>query len=553
MSITFPIYVKPPQSGKTKDAIIKPMVASIKKGRVPVIIIPSRIQLQKQLTSRILDTLKQCDDNHISKIIKNCDIDDKVIGRFDTGNLGSKLSGAEDAVSGLESGSIKAFVVLNNIQGMTKLLCTMVQTDKLFDIIVDEVHGFFNVGNVDEEDLRFSINNQFWNVYNHHNKMKGILSHKKIKIDNVTAIAILFDLIKKHNHSFSGTTATISFVAQSKILDIFDLEPTIVKLETPPCYNGYDEVYKKTYDGNYRNAIESIIQANPDGTVTMCHVGHKQELHYEAANEWIDFCLLNDVSRTKTLAIVDNSDGYSIYNWKKSVKTYDKTKTSEPWKLVNFYRNECGFTHIGIFGDRCMSESNTYQKCSDGINCPINDLIVVPFSHSITDMTIMIQKIGRIFGNDTNGGNSRTIWFPHIADKKSFQLKLEEGLSLDSYLQDQVKIRDLDIKSIVRKITKPDSLDKKSKYIDMRDRFIKYRTSTTKIAKFVRSLDSELIYNKGNMISLLEDAGYKNPEQMLHSFCKDDGFSLYLLQCDKSMYSLIPSAAEIHHLVQPLK
>ncbi len=46
------IKVKPPQSGKTKDAIIDPMLESICNERLPIIIIPPRLQLQEQLENR---------------------------------------------------------------------------------------------------------------------------------------------------------------------------------------------------------------------------------------------------------------------------------------------------------------------------------------------------------------------------------------------------------------------------------------------------------------------------------------------------------------------
>lgn len=538
--LEFPIFVKPPQSGKTNDAILEPMIRSIKSGRIPVVIIPSRIQLQKQLTSRIVE-----------KVSKVCDIDENSVGRFDTGNKFGKLYSSSDAVRGISGGRLKSFIVLNNIQGMTKLICTILKSDRKFDIIVDEIHGFFNVGRVEHQKVLDDVKCGFWDVYS---KYRENIEHKHLKLDNVGIMYILFHLIKENGHSISGTTATVSFVAQSKVLKLLDLSPNIVKLEIPDCYKGYESINKKSYEGTYKNAIESIIQNNPEGTVTMCHVGNTQESHYDAANDWIDFCLLYNVPRCSILSIVDNSDGYTLYNWEKIVKNYDKSKTSEPWKLIDFYRNKCGYSHIGIFGDRCMSESNTYQKCSDDINCPINDLIVIPFQHTINNMTIMIQKIGRIFGNDTIGDNSRTIWFPLSEDTKTFQDKIEDGLKLDDKLQDSVKLRNVDYRKIVRQVTKQESqcITNRGKYQDLEDRFRKYRTSTTKIARFVRGISGGIFYTKEQMLSLLTDSGYKNPEQMLHSFCKDDGFSLYILQKnDDSMFSLLPEVEKYHHLCLP--
>jgi hypothetical protein len=544
MSLKFKVYVKPPQSGKTKDAIIEPMRRSIREGRIPVIIIPSRIQLQKQLTSRVMENLD------IERIIHTYSLDEKCIGRFDTGNTTNRLPGSKKAVAGIEDGTLQAFIVLNNIQGMTKLLCTMLQTKRKFDIIVDEVHSFFNVGKVKKEDIEHDIEKgtrRFWEDFGEAKKDGKGAPDKKIKLDNVTTIGILFELIKKNNHTFSGTTATVSFIAQSPILDILNLEPKCIMLDVPQCYEGYESIRKKTYNGTYGNAIHEIISLNPVGTTTMCHVGHTQASHYEAASVWIDTCLQNNVDKSKILSIVDNSDGYTLYNWCKNVKVYEKSKTSEPWKLVSFYRNKCGFTHIGIFGDRCMSESNTYQKCNDGINCPINDLVVMPFIHNIANMTIMIQKIGRIFGNDTIGGNVRTLWFPISEGKKSYQERLEEGIRLDGLMQREVTLRDIDFKKLVRIVTRPKHTA--LKFVDIKARLLSYSTATTKIAKFVRSLASDKDYSEEAILVLLGDSGYTSPSAMLNSFCQEDNFGMYLLKKVGSRYSMLDSIALYHHLV----
>lgn len=482
MTIKFPVFVKPPQSGKTKDAIIEPMKKSLACCRVPVIILPSRIQLQKQTTKRLID--------------EDMGLSESNIGRFDTGTR--NRNAWRECVTKLDRGSLRALIVLNNCSGIVKLLRVMVKSEKLFDIIIDEIHGFFNV------DYQEPNEEPFW-------KNESVTN-----LDVSTRMSLLFGILRAKDHTLSGTTATVSYVAQSKLMKEFDLTPFVVKLSIPDCYQGYDQIPKKIYSNGLRECLNNIIAKNPQGTVTMCHVDRKQEKHYEAADWWIDLCLYNDVPRSNILAIVDNGDGYTLFNWTKTVKKYDKSKTSEPWRLIDAYKNKFGYHHIGIFGDRCMSESNTYQKCSGGINCPINDLVVVPFNHSLDNMTIMIQKIGRIFGNDTIGGNRRTIWFP----KGPYVEQLDRGLRLDQLIQQECNLAQVNYPRL-----------KKSAKATRENK------GGTKIARFRASLQAGRIYSKKEVIELLSD--YKNPEAMLHSFCTKDNFAAHMLEKLPNGYRLL--------------
>lgn len=481
MTIKFPIFVKPPQSGKTKDAIIEPMKKSLSLGRVPVIILPSRIQLQKQTTKRLID--------------EGMGLSEANIGRFDTGTR--SRNDWRDALDKLSRGTLRVLIVLNNSSGMVKLLRVISKSDKLFDIIIDEIHGFFNV------DYQEPNEKPFW------------ANESLTDIDVSTRMSILFGLLRTREHTLSGTTATVSYVAQSKLMKEFDLVPIVVKLRVPDCYQGYDNIPKKIYSKSLRECLNNIIAHNPQGTITMCHVDRKQEKHYETADWWIDLCLANGVPRSKVLSIVDNGDGYTLFNWAKVMKKYDKSKTSEPWRLLDAYKNKFGYTHIGIFGDRCMSESNTYQKCSGDINCPINDLVVAPFNHSLDNMTIMIQKIGRIFGNDTIGGNRRTIWFP-----KGYKDKLDMGLRLDELIQSECNLAKVNYHRI-KKSAKATGEKK----------------GGTKIARFRASLEAGRIYSKDEILGLLSE--YRSPEAMLHSFCKRDNFAVHLLEKLPNGYRLL--------------
>ena len=468
----FPVYVKPPQSGKTRDAIIEPMKKSLARGRIPVVVLPSRIQLQKQTTRRLID--------------EQMGLTEQNIGRFDTGVRNRNSS--SECVEGISKGSLRALVVLNNSSGITKLIYTMVKSEKKFDIIVDEIHGFFNM------DFREPNEEPFW---------EKLREGKTIKLDPSTRMSILFGLIRSKEFTFSGTTATVSYIAQSKLMKELDLVPLVVKLKTPECYLGYDQIPKKIYSGDFRDCLRSIIRNNPLGTVTMCHVDRKQETHYQVAELWIDSCLADGVSRDNILALVDNGDGYTLFNWAKIVKNYDKSKTSEPWKIIDTYKNKFNYTHIGIFGDRCMSESNTYQKCVGDTNCPINDLVVVPFNHSLDNMTIMIQKIGRIFGNDTIGGNRRTIWFP-----RGYKSRVELGLHFDELIQNECNLARVNLRAI-RKRVEP-------------------KSDGTKIGRFRDSLDSSRLYTRKEIITLLGE--YKYPDAMLRSLCRENNYSVHLLE-----------------------
>lgn len=549
-SIKFPIYVKPPQSGKTQDAIIKPMKKSIKSGRVPVIIIPSRIQLQKQLSKRIIDefdTLEYCN-----------------IGRFDTGNIRNRLRTIKCSLKLLDKENIKVFIILNNQQGFMKLISLMSQSTKKFDIIIDEIHGFFNNYNSDLKDcdrqsIQELIDSKFWNVLKVFQEHKQIMEYNNIILNPIERISIFFDIIRKQGHTFSGTTATVSFVAQSKLLNLLDLEPLVIQLETPKCYYGYKKLNKSYYDGNYRNAIETIIQNNPKGTTTMCHVGRDRNTHIEAAFNWIRFCRLYNVPKKQILSIIDNSDGYTLYNWDHRLKQFEKSKTSEPWRLVDAFRNKFGYTHIGIFGDRCMSESNTYQKCNNGINCPINDLIVVPFNHNLDNITIMIQKIGRIFGNDTIGGNRRTIHFPDI----KYREKIEQGIKFDELIQDECNLRTLDYQDIKKNIksknnnetTNGDRHEDEPHQIirEAKRNFPRWskHTNKTLISLIMKKIDIDKKYDKQELINFIISLGGDNPATKISDMQRfndgpSNGYGKIIEEIDNGKYKFREELKSLH-------
>lgn len=568
-SLTFPVYVKPPQSGKTQDAIIRPMEESLKNGRIPVVIIPSRIQLQKQLTKRLLEEFSnEEDDLGVQKIMNMVNLSPRNIGRFDTGNVGNRLSGARHALRLLETGDVKAFVVLNNASGMNKLLCTMAQSKKKFDIIVDEIHGFMNVSvdsDFDREESKFLINNQFLDPLRFHQERKKILEHTKINTDPVTRLVTLFHLIRENNHSFSGCTATVSYIVQSPLINILDLDPRVIQLNIPECYYGYERVEKKTYQGGYKDAILKVIQNCvffEKTTTTMCHVDRKQSKHTEAAYFWIDTCLDEGVDPHKILSIIDNGDGYSLYNYQKILKQYQKSRTSEPWRLVNAYRR-FGYDFIGIFGDRCMSESNTYQKCNGDINCPINDMIVVPFQTKLNDMTTMIQKIGRIFGNDTIGGNRRIIWFPQ-SEGESYREKLEKGLALDYHIQNESTLKRVNFKRVM-KLARSGKLDQNGdivengnqetlptrSYGDLEEKMKEWAeyNNNSNISRIMKNIDRLNAYSKVEIIKFLSSHGAKNPSSTLRDLQNNNtGYGMILERINEK-YKMIPEVAEIHQRV----
>lgn len=516
-----PVYTKPPQSGKTQDAIIVPMSISISKGRVPVVIIPPRIQLQKQLNTRVSNSLG---------------IGDSEIGKFDTGSVETRLGSYKQAIKLLESKKLKCFIVLNNTHGIDKLLLTMALSGHKFDVIVDEIHGFLKTP--PQVDNKFSEKPQeFETIIKQTNK-----SLRPLNLDKLGRLAILIHMCKTRDFNLIGTTATVSFIAQSKIVKSLNINPTVVKIDVPECYHGWKDIPKKYYKDNYTDAIRKILKRSPLGTITMCHVGNAVKKHIEAAQNWVTLC--KQQGHYNTCAIIDNSEGYTIYNSDMVPFKYDKKSTTEPWVIVNKCLGK-RYRFIGIFGDRCMSESNTYQKCNDEVNCPINDMIVMPCKTSLDDMTLIIQKVGRIFGNDSNE-NRRTIWVV-----EGDNVKIERGMKLDDKLQDEGQLGVVDYPSVKKSLSASNNYGKKTtNYENTEKRFMAYRKHNTKIAMFVRSLDnSRISYAKKELLDRLSDAGYEHPEQMLNTFCTDDNFAFYLFERELETYTWVPGILEVHRRV----
>lgn len=462
----FKIFVKPPQSGKTRDAIIEPIRKSIENGRVPIVIIPPRIQLQKQLTSRI-----------------NSELGIFSIGGFDTGQI-YKLT--PDQAIKIKR---KLFIILNNKNGINKMLYMMIKTDKQYDIIIDEVHNFFDRKS---SDAKFDILD---------------LPFREMNFEN--NIAILFHLIKTKNYTISGTTATVSLICQSKLLEIFDIKPEIINLPTPSCYVGYNNIKHKFYKKNMTKVFNKIIKRSSE-TVTMCHVGKKMENHFLAAEKWIEICKANHVPNNHILAITDNCIGYTILNHDLEKKIYNKKFTTEPWKLINAFK-DFGYKYIGIFGHACMSESNTYQKCNEDINCPINNLIILPFYHNIDKMTTIIQRMGRIFGNDTIG-NKRTIWFP-----EGYKEKIDKGLELENFITEKKYLVDYEY-------AKNRVFSKETENSEILEKHIKKwldQSNQTLVARFIRLLSINEEYKLNDMIEILKSLNAEHPKTIISHLQRD--------------------------------
>lgn len=420
--------VKPPQSGKTIDAIIKPSLDSIKNDRIPIIIIPPRLQLQYQLTTRIRETVIMIDNK--PKRIKL-----KSIGRFDSGS-NPRLESVEHALERLDKNKIVIFIILNNTYGMNKLLYTLYNKPEYkFDVIIDEAHEFFNI----------QSNLNLMNISDIIGKFKNGQQDQLI-LDSDECIICLLYLIDKYKWTISATTATVCPIGQIKAYEKIGIRFPVILLPIPDCYFGYNKINKIVYNSDkYKIAFNEIMKTEYTETTTMCHVGRNLNEHEKAGSIWNE---LGIKYGRNSVSIIDNQLGYTIIDKEGLREVIQKDKLGEPWMIINLVKSK-GYTHIGVFGDQCMSESNTYQKCNNGINIPLNHLVVIKFGNSLSKMTAIIQKVGRIFGNDTTGKlNKRTIWFP----EQEYKLKFEEGVKLDSFIQDKGIVNNYTYKESIKYI-----------------------------------------------------------------------------------------------------
>lgn len=477
MNRTIVIGCKPPQSGKTKEFIIQPTLENIRNDVLTIIMVPSRISLEKQTAERFISETKTLDEDttfftaedeeqdNLSEItyIENEfseNIKHENIGRWDTGiPIKDRLRGPIDTIRKFESKDIRLIIALDNAQGMRKLCSLLAYVDKFkpdqkIHIISDESHGILDFKLTKNEKLTYKkdvkklqklIDTKF-------NSRKCVLPSEFHTRKVINTIWIMSVLRRNLGWNFSGTTATTAPLTINTILRELNFEIITVEGNIPSCYIGYSKIRKMYYDGEYKIAFGKILSIRQNFACVMFHSGRTNICHIEAGISWIKCCKLNGINDSDICFITDNQSGYTIYNSDMDIdKQFSKKTIDEPWKAVMYAQDL--YTHVGIFGDIAMAESNTYQKCNTDFNYPITDIVVRKFSpsQSLNKMTSVIQKVGRIFTNDTiNMDLQRNIWFYNDGEQNDRQ-HFENGLKIEACIQKESRTKtltSLDFKNI---------------------------------------------------------------------------------------------------------
>lgn len=410
--MTFEIFCKPPQSGKT-SFIVSRFNLSVQKGHIPVLVVPNNCSLQKQSTIRIVEGVNI---NHIDSCISYMDqrllvqkpkvFENSEIGRWDTGNKSKKRlkKSHVKTLEKIDKKELKGFVVLYNKYGLGNLVKLLFSLkDYKVDFIFDEAHSMFrNVigSNLDK------------------------ITQKKVKFSaNVLVSWILNNTNDNDKWTITGLTATIGYLVKNKNLDF-----KVVSMDIPDCYKGYLHCDKKINENGIKETFVDIIKNNKkDNTTVMCHCGVKITAHLKTVFDWGEACYEAGIDQEKIGSMVDNGSGYSLYDYKGELQKRLK-KTCEAYKVVMKFK--AIYPYLGIFGDICMNQGITYQSCNSNENVNIDHVVIRPFRQSVQNMTPVIQKIGRIFSNDTNN-NKRVLWFP----SKEHKITTDHGFLFEEYLQ----------------------------------------------------------------------------------------------------------------------
>jgi phosphoribosyl-AMP cyclohydrolase len=561
------IGVKPPQSGKTKEFIINPTLENIMKGILPIIIVPSRISLEKQTTQRFIDeTFEDEDEDDDSfytvmdeeeedfenlvglkrDFINNAkNIKEEHVGRFDTGIPKEfRLEDPKDVMKKYKNGDIRLIIVLDNSQGIKKL-CSLLHyinakiPDQGVAIIVDEIHNILNLKFTkdEQEDYMEELDMLKSNLERLYSR-KGFVKPKNFHQRKVINMLWMIDTLKrKNNWTFNGTTATTTPIVVNKYIRNLGLSINTVHGNIPETYYGYEKMKKMYYKGDISMAFSKIIifRENVGFVCVMFHSGRYNDCHTGAGNCWIDTCIDNNINWQLIAYMTDNQHGYNIYDGKKRlVNHFPKDKVDEPWKVVEYMQERYNYT--GIFGDISMSESNTYQKCNEEHNVIITDLVVKDLEKQpIKKMTSIIQKVGRIFTNDTiNTDFERVLWF-YRNSKKNANDKVfyEVGMKIEACIQTrsrEVNMLELDYNNIKREV-KRGNIGLDGKIIENNEDIIleqaaihfpvwSMKSSDKIISKFMRSIDIHKIYNKNEIKNLIKESGSTNEETMLNNLQK---------------------------------
>lgn len=482
---TIYIGTKPPQSGKTKEFIIDPTLSNIRNNIFTIIVVPSRIALEKQLVHRLT---------------RDSGKDKSFFGRYDTGiPPKDRLGSPGDVLRDFKSKKLGVVIVLNNAQGIKKLnelLVSIIETSEPLHIIMDEAHSV--LGSMDSI-LQKYREMDFW--------------------------------------CLTGTTATLTGIPRDLDVDIKAIRGVI-----PSGYIGYPDVskciYKKTLDDAFRKII--FQRKGLDKTIVMSHVGHSNEQHNRAGNLWLDTCINSGIAQC--CYITDNQDGYSIWTPLGLIARYKKNQFDEPWNVLE----QINYTHIGIFGDVSMAESNTYQKCDENHNVYISDLVVCSNKYNLDTTFKLIQKVGRLFTNDTVNKNFiRSLWFPDEDTRK----RLDQGFEYELRVQDKAikqSLNSLNYKFLRKQVIEDDV----QRIIDeAEEAFPRWaRSDTYIISNIMKSVDPYKVYSRFEFANFLASQTKSDISVLITNLTsyKNHGYYGKIFQEVYDGYRLYPELIDLH-------
>lgn len=531
------IFTKPTQSGKTNDAIINPTIKNVSSGAIQIVIIPSRITLQRQLFTRFLKSGIQKDE----------------IVLFDTGVSHNERVHSFKEI--LDNQKVKIIIVLGNHSGLLKLINLVLNSKKKFSMVIDEIHNFLNF-KVNKEifEIKWELFTNFANTQ----KTKNVPVELNMEFTFGEKIYFLMRHFTIKQFSITGTTATVSYISQC---DSFheEFKFKIQHLETPKDYISFDNIKVSNYD-NFEDILKHILMNNLPKCSILSHVGRTTQEHLNAKD--LFFNVLNYVYEQvlpedfpKGVALISNTNGYQIYTSKDNHVIIKKGDVSEMWVIHNELRKNNDY--IFIIGDRCISESITVQKTDEIVNCPVEHYIYVPPKKvSYSKGTQIIQKIGRMTGIDCNG-NSREIHIPNskiaISPKKEVDVKtfIENCYKIETQLQES-KLTKAEYKRAVKNV-QSEQKQKKETFDDFEDRFTKYKNNqNTCISRFICSLNSEMVYTQEELLELLNEAGYKYPDAILRSMSMttpSGKFVFHIFDNNDGQFKMTQNIAQTHKKV----
>jgi len=356
------VFVKPPQSGKTRGSIIEPIRATFDEF-VHIVVIPPCLNSQVQITSRLLSEIDELDKSMIS--------------RFDTGAGMVKMETSwATAAYRVNTGKVKLVVVLFNKKGKESLKHLLNLTKRRASLYFDEIHS-------------------------------------AVSGNNLKDFNDISDICADRDFPISGNTATVSLVCDARTRGTMVLEPMPIQ----SSYRGFDSLEIVPFESmDQEEMYRRIIAENPEGTTLMAHSGYFVFMHKESRDKFIE--VLRQ-SGKHGVAVVVNGDGISAVDSR--TKRGKKLKPDlELWQTIHKLRAKYAF--IGVFGHTCMKESVTMQQCTPEINSVVDHMVYVSEGKC---NTTRIQKVGRMFANDDNG-NRRKLWITDRdlnRLKKSFEIE----------------------------------------------------------------------------------------------------------------------------------